>query len=72
MIRLGHGEDYQFQLAVGQCPKSCIHYITPSQRFILEELLDRYIVISLTFRKSLLTVVGAKIDTNELYRITAL
>ncbi|KAK4595904.1 hypothetical protein RGQ29_014121 [Quercus rubra] len=40
MIRLGHGEDYQFQLAVGQCPKSCIHYITPSQRFILEELLD--------------------------------
>ncbi|XP_050274172.1 uncharacterized protein LOC126717047 isoform X3 [Quercus robur] len=38
---LGHGEDYQFQLAVDQCPKSCIHYITPSQRFILEELLDR-------------------------------
>ncbi|KAF3454471.1 hypothetical protein FNV43_RR04918 [Rhamnella rubrinervis] len=36
----GHGEDYQVQLAVGQCPKSCIHYVTPSQRIILEELLD--------------------------------
>lgn len=38
---LGHGEDYQVQLAVGQCPRSCIHYVTPSQRIILEELLDR-------------------------------
>ncbi|KAF8401676.1 hypothetical protein HHK36_012622 [Tetracentron sinense] len=36
----GHGEDYQVQLAVGQCPRSCIHYVTPSQRTILEELLD--------------------------------
>ncbi|XP_071736971.1 chaperone protein dnaJ C76, chloroplastic [Rutidosis leptorrhynchoides] len=36
----GHGEDYQVQLAVGQCPKSCIHYVTPSQRIILEELLS--------------------------------
>ncbi|XP_058077680.1 uncharacterized protein LOC131226041 isoform X2 [Magnolia sinica] len=36
----GHGEDYQVQLAVGQCPRSCIHYVTPSQRVILEELLD--------------------------------
>lgn len=36
----GHGEDYQVQLAVGQCPRSCIHYVTPSQRIILEELLD--------------------------------
>ncbi|GJW49118.1 hypothetical protein Tco_0090469 [Tanacetum coccineum] len=35
----GHGEDYQVQLAVGQCPRSCIHYVTPSQRVILEELL---------------------------------
>ncbi|XP_004307085.1 PREDICTED: uncharacterized protein LOC101298165 isoform X1 [Fragaria vesca subsp. vesca] len=36
----GHGEDYQVQLAVGQCPRSCIHYVTPSQRDVLEELLD--------------------------------
>ncbi|KAJ4829328.1 hypothetical protein Tsubulata_015559 [Turnera subulata] len=36
----GHGEDYQVQAAVGQCPRSCIHYVTPSQRVILEELLD--------------------------------
>ncbi|KAK3200266.1 hypothetical protein Dsin_023681 [Dipteronia sinensis] len=36
----GHGEDYEVQLAVGQCPRSCIHYVTPSQRIILEELLD--------------------------------
>ncbi|KAF4349603.1 hypothetical protein F8388_003787 [Cannabis sativa] len=36
----GHGEDYQAQLAVGQCPRSCIHYVTHSQRIILEELLD--------------------------------
>ncbi|GAB2277496.1 hypothetical protein Dimus_012203 [Dionaea muscipula] len=33
-------EDYQVQLAAGQCPRSCIHYVTPSQRIILEELLD--------------------------------
>ncbi|XP_039058716.1 uncharacterized protein LOC120202348, partial [Hibiscus syriacus] len=36
----GHNEDYQVQLAVGQCPRSCIHFVTPSQRIILEELLD--------------------------------
>lgn len=36
----GHGEDYQVQIAVGQCPRSCIHYVTPSQRIILEELLE--------------------------------
>ncbi|KAJ9682004.1 hypothetical protein PVL29_018071 [Vitis rotundifolia] len=36
----GHGEDYQVQLAVGQCPRSCVHYVTPSQRIVLEELLD--------------------------------
>ncbi|XP_023537184.1 uncharacterized protein LOC111798340 [Cucurbita pepo subsp. pepo] len=36
----GHGEDYQVQIAVGQCPRSCIHYVTPLQRIILEELLD--------------------------------
>ncbi|CAB4315606.1 unnamed protein product [Prunus armeniaca] len=36
----GVGDDYQVQLAVGQCPRSCIHYVTPIQRIILEELLD--------------------------------
>ncbi|XP_075511211.1 uncharacterized protein LOC142547040 [Primulina tabacum] len=36
----GHGEDYQVRVAVGQCPRSCIHYVTPSQRIILEELLS--------------------------------
>lgn len=36
----GHGDDNRVQLAVGQCPRSCIHYVTPSQRVILEELLD--------------------------------
>ncbi|KAL2514753.1 Chaperone DnaJ-domain superfamily protein [Forsythia ovata] len=36
----GHSEDYQIQIAVGQCPRNCIHYVTPSQRIILEELLD--------------------------------
>ncbi|CAJ2631621.1 unnamed protein product [Trifolium pratense] len=35
----GQEEDYQVQCAVGQCPRSCIHYVTPSQRILLEELL---------------------------------
>ncbi|XWS42408.1 hypothetical protein CRYUN_Cryun16bG0012000 [Craigia yunnanensis] len=39
-ISQGHAEDYQVQLAVGQCPRSCIHFVTSSQRIILEELLD--------------------------------
>ncbi|KAJ4954867.1 hypothetical protein NE237_011650 [Protea cynaroides] len=39
-INQGHDEDYQVQLAVGQCPRKCIHYVTPSQRVILEELLE--------------------------------
>ncbi|KAL3349590.1 hypothetical protein AABB24_022621 [Solanum stoloniferum] len=38
-IGKGHGEDYQVHLAAGQCPRSCIHYVTPSQRIVLEELL---------------------------------
>ncbi|KAI4379040.1 hypothetical protein MLD38_016442 [Melastoma candidum] len=36
----GNEENYKIQVAVGQCPRSCIHYVTPSQRVILEELLD--------------------------------
>ncbi|XP_073151237.1 uncharacterized protein [Henckelia pumila] len=35
----GHDENYRVRLAVSQCPRSCIHYVTPSQRIILEELL---------------------------------
>ncbi|XP_057998761.1 uncharacterized protein LOC110660056 isoform X3 [Hevea brasiliensis] len=54
-ISQGHGEDYQVQLAVGQCPRSCIHYVTPSQRIILEELLDSYIIM----KKTTLTVTAA-------------
>ncbi|KAL4637028.1 hypothetical protein ACB092_03G051400 [Castanea dentata] len=46
----GHGEDYQVQLAVGQCPRSCIHYVTPSQRIILEELLDS--ILSMPYNSS--------------------
>lgn len=38
-IAQGQGEDYQVQLAVGQCPRNCIYYVTPPQRIILEELL---------------------------------
>ncbi|CAN1356668.1 hypothetical protein LINPERPRIM_LOCUS44034 [Linum perenne] len=36
----GHSEDYQVQMAAGQCPRSCIHFVTPSQRIVLEEELD--------------------------------
>lgn len=42
LVIAGHGDDYQVQLAVGQCPKRCIHYVTPSQRAVLEDLLGRY------------------------------
>uniref|UniRef100_A0A0D6R5E8 J domain-containing protein n=1 Tax=Araucaria cunninghamii TaxID=56994 RepID=A0A0D6R5E8_ARACU len=40
-ITQGQGDNYQVQLAVGQCPRNCIYYITPAQRVILEELLAR-------------------------------
>ncbi|OVA12567.1 DnaJ domain [Macleaya cordata] len=36
----GNGDDNRVQIAVGRCPRNCIHYVTPSQRIILEELLD--------------------------------
>lgn len=35
----GYGDDYLVQLAVGQCPRTCIHYVTPSQRALLEDVL---------------------------------
>ncbi|KAF3785422.1 Chaperone protein [Nymphaea thermarum] len=39
-IVAGHGDDYLVQLAVGQCPRNCIYYVTPLQRVILEEILS--------------------------------
>ncbi|XP_026456552.1 chaperone protein dnaJ C76, chloroplastic-like [Papaver somniferum] len=36
----GQGNDYGIQNAVSGCPRNCIHYVTPSQRIILEELLN--------------------------------
>lgn len=39
----GHNEDYLVHLAVGQCPRRCIHYVTPSQRAVLEELMQSII-----------------------------
>lgn len=41
----GNGEDDLVQLAVGQCPRKCIYYVTPCQRTILEDVLARYISI---------------------------
>uniref|UniRef100_A0A0D9WG82 J domain-containing protein n=1 Tax=Leersia perrieri TaxID=77586 RepID=A0A0D9WG82_9ORYZ len=38
-ISQGLGNDYNVQLAVGQCPRKCICYVTPCQRIILEEVL---------------------------------
>ncbi|VAH18929.1 unnamed protein product [Triticum turgidum subsp. durum] len=38
-ISQGNGDDYPVQLAVGQCPRKCIYYVTPCQRTILEEVL---------------------------------
>ncbi|CAD5167882.1 unnamed protein product [Musa acuminata subsp. malaccensis] len=40
VISQGHSDDYLVQLAVGQCPRNCIHYVTPSQREVLEDLLQ--------------------------------
>ncbi|MCL7021761.1 hypothetical protein MKW94_026657 [Papaver nudicaule] len=36
----GQGNDYGIQNAVSGCPRNCIHFVTPSQRIILEELLN--------------------------------
>lgn len=33
--------DYSVHLAVGQCPRNCIYYVTPLQREILERVLER-------------------------------
>ncbi|XP_020684474.1 chaperone protein dnaJ C76, chloroplastic [Dendrobium catenatum] len=41
VVSQGHVDDYQVQLAVGQCPRKCIHYVTSSQRVILQDVLQR-------------------------------
>ncbi|KAL3698976.1 hypothetical protein R1sor_016998 [Riccia sorocarpa] len=38
-VTQGKGGEYHVQLAVGQCPRNCIHYLTPRQRITVEELL---------------------------------
>jgi len=43
LLFAGNGEDDLVQLAVGQCPRKCIYYVTPCQRTILEDVLARYI-----------------------------
>ncbi|XP_042456350.1 uncharacterized protein LOC122040926 [Zingiber officinale] len=40
VISQDHGNDYLVQLAVGQCPRRCIHYVTPAQRAVLENILQ--------------------------------
>ncbi|MCO5601565.1 hypothetical protein L7F22_055688 [Adiantum nelumboides] len=34
-------DDYRVQLAIGQCPRNCIYYVTPLQREALERILER-------------------------------
>eukprot|EP00250_Pteridium_aquilinum_P011180 c19887_g1_i1 orf=53-856(+) len=40
-VAQGQPDDYQVQLAVGQCPRNCIYYVTPLQRETLERVLER-------------------------------
>ncbi|EFJ38420.1 hypothetical protein SELMODRAFT_73652 [Selaginella moellendorffii] len=37
----GRSGDYSVQLAVGQCPRNCIHYVTEEQGKVLRDLLHR-------------------------------
>ncbi|EPS66550.1 hypothetical protein M569_08225, partial [Genlisea aurea] len=37
-------EGYLIQVAASQCPKKCIHFVTPLQRMILEELLQSILI----------------------------
>lgn len=67
-ISQGHGEDYQVQLAVGQCPRSCIHYVTPAQRIILEELLESVLIPPYNSAEAALLdslIVKAKFENNR-------
>lgn len=40
-VAQGEPDDYAVQLAVGQCPRNCIYYVTPLQRETLERVLER-------------------------------
>jgi ferredoxin len=40
-VSQGTGQDYRVQLAVGQCPRNCIHWVTPLQRTVLEDILEQ-------------------------------
>ncbi|WOK95995.1 hypothetical protein Cni_G04702 [Canna indica] len=67
----GHGDDYQVHLAVGQCPRRCIHYVTPAQREVLEDLLESaltapYDLTEAAFLESLLS--KAKFENNRYHR----
>ncbi|AQK85733.1 hypothetical protein Zm00014a_004482 [Zea mays] len=44
-ISQGNGEDDLVQLAVGQCPRKCIYYVTPCQRTILEDVLASVLMV---------------------------
>lgn len=65
----GHGNDHEVQTAASQCPSNCIHYVTPSQRVILEELLDSIIDVpyDTSAEKELLysLIVKAKFENNR-------
>jgi hypothetical protein len=45
----GNGEDDLVQLAVGQCPRKCIYYVTPCQHTILEDVLARYVSFVMSY-----------------------
>ncbi|KAI3980000.1 hypothetical protein MKX01_042654 [Papaver californicum] len=55
----GQGNDYGIQNAVSGCPRNCIHYVTPSQRIILEELLNSILE----------SVVGTTAEADILYSL---
>ncbi|KAL6842204.1 hypothetical protein ACP4OV_027967 [Aristida adscensionis] len=38
-VSQGNSNDHLIELAVGQCPRKCIYYVTPCQRTILEDVL---------------------------------
>ncbi|GAQ86648.1 chaperone DnaJ-domain superfamily protein [Klebsormidium nitens] len=40
----GGDDDYNIQMAVGQCPETCIHFVTEDQRLELEQLMESAVV----------------------------
>lgn len=41
LFHSGGDDDYTIQMAVGQCPETCIHFVTEDQRLELERLMER-------------------------------